>query len=96
MFTPDQFNYFKSLYEQEAWSFTGPAYYYGSESTTFNTVIMLSTAQLVSGGYYLVISNVLPSAQYAYIVGNVTITYTPTTPNIPACRAPVVTGSQTQ
>jgi hypothetical protein len=82
VFTPDQFNYFRSLYRQEVWSFMGPAYYYSGESTTFNTVIMLSTAQLTSGGYYLVISNVLPSAQYAYIVGNVTITYTPATPNI--------------
>jgi hypothetical protein len=96
VFTPDQFNYFKGLYEQEVWSFTGPAYYYGGESTTFNTVIMLSTSQLASGGYYLVISNVLPSAQYAYIVGNVTITYTPATPNIPAPGTLVVTGSQTQ
>ena len=95
VFTPDQFNYFKSLYRQEVWSFTGPAYYYGGESTTFNTVIMLSTAQLTSGGYYLVISNVLPNAQYAYIVGNVTITFTPTTPNIPTPSTPVITGSQT-
>jgi uncharacterized protein YkwD len=80
LFTPDQFNYFESLYQQEAWSFTGPAYYYGGESTTFNTEIMLNTYQLANDGYYLVISNVLPNAQYTYIVGNITIVYTPTTP----------------
>jgi len=80
LFTPDQFNYFESLYQQEAWSFTGPAYYYGGESTTFNTEIMLNTAQLANSGYYLVISNVLPDAQYTYINGNITIVYTPTTP----------------
>jgi len=82
LFTPDQFNYFESLYQQEAWSFTGPAYYYGGESTTFNTEIMLNTYQLANDGYYLVISNVLPNAQYTYIVGNITIVYTPTIPNI--------------
>jgi len=81
LFTPDQFNYFESLYQQEAWSFIGPAYYYGSESSTFNTEIMLNTAQLANSGYYLVISNVLPNAQYTYINGNVTIVYIPTTPN---------------
>jgi uncharacterized protein YkwD len=81
LFTPDQFNYFENLYQQEAWSFTGPAYYYGGESTTFNTEIKLNTAQLANSGYYLVISNVLPNAQYTYIVGNITIIYTPTTPN---------------
>jgi uncharacterized protein YkwD len=82
LFTPYQFNYFESLYQQEAWSFTGPAYYYDGISTTFNTEIMLNTAQLANSGYYLVISNVLPNAQYTYIVGNITIVYTPTTPNI--------------
>jgi len=82
LFTPDQFNYFESLYQQEAWSFTGPAYYYGGESTKFNTEITLNTYQLANSGYYLVISNVLPNAQYTYIVGNITIIYTPTTPNI--------------
>jgi len=81
LFTPDQFNYFESLYQQEAWSFTGPAYYYGGESTTFNTEIMLNTAQLANSGYYLVISNVLPNAQYTYVNGNITIVYIPTTPN---------------
>ena len=81
LFTSDQFNYFESLYQQEAWSFIGPAYYYGSESSTFNTEIMLNTAQLANSGYYLVISNVLPNAQYTYINGNVTIVYIPTTPN---------------
>ena len=81
LFTPDQFNYFESLYQQEAWSFTGPAYYYGGESATFNTEITLNTAQLANSGYYLVISNVLSNAQYTYIVGNITIIYTPTTPN---------------
>lgn len=80
LFTPYQFNYFESLYQQEMWSFTGPAYYYGGESTTFNTEIMLNTAQLANSGYYLVISNVLPNAKYTYIVGNITIVYTPTTP----------------
>jgi len=80
LFTPDQFNYFEGLYQQEVWSFTGPAYYYGSESTTFNSEIMLNTAQLANSGYYLVISNVLPDAQYTYINGNITIIYTPTTP----------------
>jgi len=82
LFTPDQFNYFESLYQQEAWSFTGPAYYYGGESTTFNTEITLNTAQLANSGYYLVLSNVLPNAQYTYVNGNVTIIYIPTTPNI--------------
>jgi len=81
LFTPDQFNYFESLYRQEAWSFTGPAYYYGDESTTFNIEITLNTAQLANSGYYLVISNVLPNAQYTYVNGNVTIAYIPTTPN---------------
>jgi len=80
LFTPDQFNYFESLYQQEAWSFTGPAYYYGGESATFNTDITLNTYQLANGGYYLVISNVLPDAQYTYINSNITIIYTPTTP----------------
>ena len=80
LFTPDQFNYFENLYQQEAWSFTGPAYYYGGESTTFNTEIMLNTVQLANSGYYLVISNVLPDAQYTYINSNITIIYTPTTP----------------
>ena len=79
LFTPDQFTYFESLYQQEAWSFTGPAYYYGKKSTTFNTEITLNTYQLANGGYYLVISNVLPDAQYTYINGNITIIYTPTT-----------------
>jgi len=88
LFTPDQFNYFESLYQQEAWSFTGPAYYYGGESTTFNVEIMLNTAQLANSGYYLVISNVLPNAQYTYVNGNVTIVYIPTTPNMLA-----ITGS---
>jgi len=81
LFTPDQFNYFESLYQQEAWSFTGPAYYYGRESTTFNTEITLNTAQLANSGYYLVFSNVLPNTQYTYVNGNVTIIYIPTTPN---------------
>jgi len=80
LFTPDQFTYFESLYQQEAWSFTGPAYYYGGISTTFNTEITLNTYQLANGGYYLVISNVLPDAQYTYVNGNITIVYTPTTP----------------
>jgi len=81
LFTPDQFNYFESLYQQEAWSFTGPAYYYGGESATFNTEITLNTYQLANSGYYLVISNVLPNAEYTYVNGNVTIIYIPTTPN---------------
>ena len=82
LFTPYQFNYFKSLYQQEAWSFTGPAYYYGGKSTTFNIGILLNTYQLSNGGYYLVISNVLSDAQYTYINGNITIVYTPTMPFI--------------
>jgi hypothetical protein len=93
LFTPDQFNYFESLYQQEAWSFTGPAYYYGGESTTFNTEIMLNTAQLANSGYYLVISNVLPNAQYTYIVGNITIIYTPTTPNTTLSNTISITGA---
>jgi uncharacterized protein YkwD len=88
LFTPNQFNYFEGLYQQEAWSFTGPAYYYGGESTTFNMEIMLNTAQLANSGYYLVISNVLPNAQYTYVNGNITIVYIPTTPN-----TLVITGS---
>jgi uncharacterized protein YkwD len=82
LFTPYQFNYFEGLYQREAWSFTGPAYYYGGISTTFNIEILLDTYQLSNEGYYLVISNVLPNARYAYINGNVTIVYTPITPNI--------------
>jgi uncharacterized protein YkwD len=80
LFTPDQFNYFESLYRQELWSFTGPAYYYGGKSTTFNTEITLNVYQLANGGYYLVISNVLPDAQYTYMNINIKIIYTPTTP----------------
>ncbi|WP_243666927.1 CAP domain-containing protein, partial [Vulcanisaeta sp. JCM 16159] len=82
IFTPDQFNYFKSLYTQQIWSFTGPAYYYGGESTMFNTQVALDTQQLGSGGYYLVISNVLPNASTVSVFTNITLTFTPQTPNI--------------
>jgi len=81
LFTPDQFTYFESLYQQEVWSFTGPAYYYGGESTTFNIEIALNTVQLANSGYYLVLSNVLPNAQYTHVNSNVTIIYIPTIPN---------------
>ncbi len=83
IFTPSQFNEFGNLNMQQAWQFTGPAYYYGGESTTFDTSINLETTQLTSGGYYLVISDVLPNAQPAVINGEVSITFIPSPPNIP-------------
>ncbi|MFP3316136.1 MAG: hypothetical protein RXN91_07335 [Caldivirga sp.] len=82
IFTPDQFNYFKNLNAQQAVNFTGPAYYYGGNSTSFNTTVMLNTAQLANDGYYLVISNIL-SGQFTSVTMNITITFKPTTPNIP-------------
>ncbi|GAB6943288.1 hypothetical protein JCM14467A_00700 [Vulcanisaeta sp. JCM 14467] len=83
IFTPDQYEHFnESLSTSKAWYFFGPAYYYGGESTRFNTQVLLSTQQLGDGGYYLVISNVLPSTSTVSVFANITITYTPQTPNI--------------
>ena len=80
--TPAQYNYYQSLYMQQAWSFTGPAYYYAGESETFKAQVELNVTQMSHGGYYLIVSNVLPNANTAYVVLNASITFTPQTPKI--------------
>jgi hypothetical protein len=84
IFTPDQYDYFRSLYRNQVWDFTGPAYYYGGESTMFDSRVQLSASQLAGGGYHLVISNVLPNARDALITVKVTLMYTPNQPSIPS------------
>jgi hypothetical protein len=84
VFTSDQYDHFRSLYRDQAWDFTGPAYYYGGKSTMFDAQVRLNKSQLAGSGYHLVISNVLPNARDAWITVKITVTYTPNQPSIPS------------